>query len=355
MIDMTDFETRRIGRTGVTVTAMGFGGVGLGQRVGRIDETQADATVQAAYGEGIRYYDTSPWYGHGLSEHRTGHVLRTLPRDDFVLSTKVGRIFHRPANPSTFDTGAWQGGLPFDYRRDYTAAGVQRSYEDSLLRLGMNRVDMLFVHDIDPRHMSPENDYGRVGGIEGAFRQLESGKGWQALSNMRASSEIGAIGFGVNYASMIPRFLERFDPDVFLVAMPYTLLDQDALDEAFPLCAERGIGIVIGSVFSSGILATGIRDDAVYGYNAPPPAVVEKVRAMETICARHGSTIQAAALQFPLLHPIVAAIIPGAMASAQVAENVALFGDPVPQDCWNELKSEGLLHKDAPTGHGSSN
>ena len=352
---MTAFEQRRIGRTGVTVSAVGFGGVGLGQRVGRIDEAQADATVRAAWDSGIRYFDTSPWYGHGLSEHRTGHMLRTLPRGEFVLSTKVGRIFHRPKDPATFSTGQWQGGLPFDYGCDYTAAGVQRSYEDSLLRLGMNRVDMLFVHDIDQRHMSLENNGGGVGGIEGAFWQLECGGGWQHLADMRASGEIGAIGFGCNYASMIPRFLECFDPDVFLVAMPYTLLDQDALDEAFPLCQERGISIVIGSVFSSGILATGIRDDAVYGYNAPPPAVVEKVRAMQAVCARHGTTIQAAALQFPLLHPAVAAIIPGAMAPGQVTENVARLGEPVPQDCWNELKTEGLLRNDAPTGQGRPN
>lgn len=346
---MTRFETRRIGRTDITVTEMGFGGVGLGQRVGVIDEAQADATVQTAYSEGIRYFDTSPWYGHGLSEHRTGHVLRTMKRDEFVLSTKVGRIFHRPAEPASFSTGQWQDGLPFDYRRDYTASGVQRSYEDSLLRLGINRVDMLFVHDIDQRHMSPENDHGGVGGIEGAFRQLESGRGWQHLSDMRASGEVGAIGFGCNYANMIPLFLERFDPDVFLVAMPYTLLDQIALDTAFPLCAERGISIVIGSVFSSGILATGVRDDAVYGYNAPPPEVIAKVRAMEAVCARHGTTIQAAALQFPLLHPLVATIIPGAMSPEQVAQNAARLGDAVPHDCWNELKSEGLLREDAPT------
>ena len=164
--------------------------------VGRIDEAQADATVRAAWDSGIRYFDTSPWYGHGLSEHRTGHMLRTLPRGEFVLSTKVGRIFHRPKDPATFSTGQWQGGLPFDYRRDYTAAGVQRSYEDSLLRLGMNRVDMLFVHDIDQRHMSLENNGGGVGGIERAFWQLECGGGWQHLSDMRASGEIGAIGFG---------------------------------------------------------------------------------------------------------------------------------------------------------------
>lgn len=347
---MVTFEKRPVGRTGVRTSTMGFGGVGLGQRVGKIDEAQADATVTAAYHAGIRYYDTSPWYGHGLSEHRTGHVLRTLPRDDFVLSTKVGRIFHRPADPATFDTGQWQGGLPFDYRRDYTADGVRRSYEDSLLRLGMNRVDMLYVHDIDKRHLSPENNGGGVGGIEGAFAQLDAGGGWQALSDMRASGEIGAIGFGCNYADMIPLFLERFDPDVFLVAMPYTLLDQDALDEAFPLCAERGVGVVIGSVFSSGILATGTGSAAVYGYQPPPSEVLEKVRGIEAVCARHSVPIQAAALQFPLLHPLVAAIIPGAMAPAHVVENVARMDVTIPADFWAELKAEGLLRNDAPTG-----
>lgn len=347
---MPDIEKREIGRTGLSVTALGFGGVGLGQRVGAISEAQAEATLLAALDAGVGYFDTSPWYGHCLSEHRTGHVLRQQPRDSYVLSTKVGRLFFRPQDPDRFKTKVWVDGLPFDYRFDYTADGIRRSYEDSLHRLGLNRIDLLFVHDLDSRLDEGDANGLEIGGIPGAIRQLDEGGGWQELADMRARGEIRGIGFGINYTGLIPRFLERFDPDLFLVAMPYTLMDQDALGAELPLCQERGIGVVIGSVFSSGIAATGATDDAVYGYKPPPDAVVAKLKGIEAACARHDVPMRAAALRFPLFHPAVASIIPGAMAPEQVAENAALLHHPIPADFWADLKAEGLMHRDAPTG-----
>lgn len=347
---MPEIENRSIGRTGLSVTSLGFGGVGLGQRVGVISEAQSEATLNAALDAGVGYFDTSPWYGHCLSEHRTGHVLRTKPRDSYVLSTKVGRLFFRPEKPDSFKTDPWCDGLPFDYRFDYTADGIRRSYEDSLQRLGVNRIDMLYVHDLDDRLDRGDANGLEIGGVDGAIEQLDKGGGWQVLADLRARGEIKAIGFGINYTGLIPRFLERFNPDMFLVAMPYTLMDQDALDEEFPLCASRGIRIVIGSVFSSGITATGGGSEAVYGYKPPPTEVVAKLNGIEAVCARHDVPMRAAALQFPLFHPVVASIIPGAMAPEQVTGNAALLDHKIPADFWSELKAEGLLHADAPTG-----
>ena len=343
-------EKREIGRTGLAVTKMGFGGVGLGQRVGVISEAQANATLSAAFASGIEYFDTSPWYGHCLSEHRTGHVLRTRPRDGYVLSTKVGRLFFRPENPDKFETEVWERGLPFDYRFDYTADGVRRSYEDSLHRLGLNRIDLLYVHDLDDRLDKGDANGLEIGGVDGAIEQLDKGGGWQVLADMRACGEIRGIGFGINYTGLIPRFLERFDPDMFLIAMPYTLMDQDALEEELPLCEEKGISVVIGSVFSSGIVATGTAAKPVYGYKPPSDAVVAKLNGIEAVCARHDVPVRAAALQFPLFHPAVASIIPGAMAPDHVTGNAALLDRPIPSDFWAELKAEGLLHAEAPTG-----
>lgn len=350
---MAEIEKREIGRTGLSVTALGFGGVGLGQKAEAagsiISEAEAEATVRAALAAGVGYFDTSPWYGHGLSEHRTGHVLRTVPRKRFVLSTKVGRLLFRPENPATYRTTSWTSGLPFDYRFDYTADGVRRSYEDSLQRLGLNRIDLLFVHDLDKRLDEGDANGRDIGGVAGAIEQLDRGGGWRALADMRAGGEISGIGFGINYTGLIPRFLEKFDPDMFLIAMPYTLLDQDALDEELPMLQERGISAVIGSVFSSGITATGATGDAVYGYRPPPSETLAKLKGIEAACARHDVPMRAAALQFPLFHPAVAAIIPGAMAPAHATENAALLRHPIPADFWAELKAEGLIHAAAPT------
>lgn len=351
---MAEIEKREIGKTGLRVTALGFGGVGLGQKAEAagsvISEAEAEATVRAALAAGVEYFDTSPWYGHGLSEHRTGHVLRTLPRDGFVLSTKVGRLLFRPDNPGTYQTKSWANGLPFDYRFDYTADGIRRSYEDSLQRLGLNRVDLLFVHDLDRRLDDGDANGREVGGVAGAIEQLDRGGGWQVLADMRASGEISGIGFGINYTGLIPRFLERFDPDMFLIAMPYTLLDQDALDEELPVLQERNISAIIGSVFSSGITATGATADAVYGYRKPPEEALARLRGIEAACTRYDVPMRAAALQFPLFHPAVAAIIPGAMQPAHATENATLMHHPIPADFWAELKADKLIHAGAPTG-----
>ena len=339
---MPPFTRRKIGRTNVEVTVMGLGGAPLGDPDEIITEDQAQATLAAAWDAGMRFFDTAPWYGNTKSEHRFGHFLRQKPRGEYRLSTKVGRIYARPKDPATFSFPRWKGGLPFELRFDYTYDGILRSYEQSLQRLGINSVDALVIHDLDWRHQKTEE------ADQAGFRQLIDGGGFRALSELRASGEIGAIGCGMNFTGLIPRFLEHCDIDYFIVAMPYTLLDQPALDEDLPLCQSRGTGIVIGAVFASGILASGPKDGALYAYQPAERAVIEKARRIAAVCERHGVPLQAAALQFPLAHPSVAAIIPGSIHPDMVTQNVAAMRQVIPADLWAELKQEGLLHEEAP-------
>jgi D-threo-aldose 1-dehydrogenase len=340
---MDPLATRCLGTTGVAVSRLGFGGGTLGDPTEVIAEAQADLTVEAAYAAGIRHFDTSPWYGNGKSEHRIGRVLRTKPRDSFVLSTKVGRVYRRPDNPATFAHARWAGGLPFDLRFDYSRDGVLRSYEDSLMRLGLTSVDALLIHDLDLRHQKTEE------GIAAGFAQLDAGGGYAALAAMRARGEIGAIGAGINHLGMIPRFLERFDPDFFLLAMPYTLLDQEALAEELPLCAERKVSVVIGAVFASGILARGPGPGALYAYRPAEQAEIARAQAIKAVCDRHHVSLIAAALQFPLGHPTVANVIPGPNSPEQLRSNLAAMRAPIPADLWAELKAEKLIDPAAPT------
>jgi D-threo-aldose 1-dehydrogenase len=336
-------QTRPLGRTGVEVTQLGFGAGTLGDPFEVIAERQAEETLAAAWDAGLRFYDTAPWYGNTKSEHRTGHFLRTRARGEFVLSTKVGRVYFRPADPATYHHPRWAGGLPFDLRFDYSGDGVRRAYEDSLQRLGINTVDALVIHDIDPRHQRSEE------GVRGALGQLDAGGGYAVLDALRASGEVRALGAGVNHVGMIPRFLERFELDYFLVAMPYTLLDQPALDEELALCEARGVGVVIGAVFASGVLATGAAGGGRYAYQPAGAEVLDKVRRIESVCARHGVPLAAAALQFPLGHPTVASVIPGPSSPAQARQNAELMRVAIPAELWAELKAEGLLRADAPT------
>ena len=338
---MDPYALRRIGRTDLSVTQFGCGTATLGDMRGPIPEAQSDLTLEAAYAAGIGYYDTAPWYGNGRSEHRLGRVLRTKPRESYVLSTKVGRVFSRPADPTNFTPAG--PGLPFDLRFDYTRAGVIRSYEDSLQRLGIPSVDALLIHDLDLGYHKTEE------GVEARLNELDSGGGVAALLELKARGEIKAIGAGINVTGMIPRFLPRLKLDFFLVAMPYTLLDQSALEREIPLCQEHGAGIVIGAPFASGILARGPEhSEATYAYRSPDPEIVEKTRSIDAVCRRHGVPLGAAALQFPLGHPAVASIIPGPNTPAQVRQNLIWMRTEIPSALWADLKSEGLLRQDAP-------
>jgi D-threo-aldose 1-dehydrogenase len=338
---MNPAETRALGRTDVRLTQLGFGGASIGELFVKVPEADSLACLVAAWESGIRYFDTAPWYGRGLSELRTGAGLRDRPRDEYVLSTKVGRWLRAPADPGRFSTAPWTGGLRFEVVFDYSYDGIMRAYEQSQLRIGLTRYDLAIVHDLDPGYHAPEWR------LESYFAQLATG-GFRALSELKAAGLIRGIGAGINAVGLIPRFLDLFDMDFFLVAMPYTLLQQEVLREEFPRCVERGVGFVIGAVFSSGVLATGAVPGAHYNYAPAPPDVLERVRRIEAVCARHGVPLPAAALQFPLGHPGVASVIPGASRPAQVERNVAAFRHPIPADLWTELKAERLLSEDAP-------
>ena len=340
---MDPLAMSRIGQTSLEVTRLGFGGATLGDARETLDEHTAEATLVAAYEAGIRYFDTAPWYGTGKSEHRFGHVLRTKPRDSYAISTKVGRVLVRPDDPATFKPERWAAGLPFVVRFDYTYDGVMRAYEDSLQRLGINTVDALLIHDLDFGY------HGDEAGVRARFDELDRGGGYRALRTLKDRGEIQAIGAGINVTGFIPRFLERFELDVFLVAMPYTLLAQDALDAELPLVQERGASVVIGAPFASGILARGPDDQPTYGYKPAEAPVVERTRRIREVCGRYGVPLGSAALQFPFGHPAVASIIPGPNAPDQVRANVDWMRVDIPADLWPELKTEGLLRPDAPT------
>ncbi|MCP4383535.1 MAG: aldo/keto reductase [Hyphomicrobiales bacterium] len=339
---MDPFARRKLGSSDVMLPQFGLGGAPLGELFTRVSEADSEATLAAAWNDGVRYYDTAPWYGRGQSEHRMGRFLYRQPRSEFLLSTKVGRVLKAPARPENFETGFWTGGLHFDHVFDYSYDAIMRAYEDSLQRLGLNRIDILVIHDLDFWHHRTEP-------LVNAYLDQVATSGYRALIELKEAGLIGAIGAGINELGMIPRFLELMDLDFFLVALRYTLGEQDTLDVELPLCVEREAGIIIGGVFSSGIYATGPVAGAKYNYVDASPEELDRAGRIQAICERHNVPLAAAALQFPLHHPAVASVIPGAILPEQVSANIELMRHDIPADLWAELKNDGLIREDAPT------
>jgi D-threo-aldose 1-dehydrogenase len=314
---MRPSDTRVLGKSGVEVTVMGFGGAPLGNMYQAFSDAQAHATVETCYDVGIRYFDTAPLYGFGLSEHRLGEAMRGKQRDEFVLSTKVGRLL-RPGDPARLDHGQFKQGLPFAQVYDYSYDGVMRSVEDSLQRLGTWRIDILLVHDLDVwTHGSEDARRARV-------EEFMAG-GYRAMVELREQGAVQAIGAGVNETAACQDLAERGDFDCFLLAGRYTLLEQAPLDGFLPLCERRDIALIVGGAYNTGILATGATPGAYFQYAPAPPEIMERVRRIEAVCARHGVRLPTAALQFPLGHPSVATVIPGTRSPAEVAQNVEIF------------------------------
>jgi D-threo-aldose 1-dehydrogenase len=345
---MQPIERRTLGQTTLSVTKLGLGTAGLGDLNEVLDEEIPQQVFQKAWEGGIRYYDTSPFYGHTKAEHRLGHFLRQKPRDQFVLSTKVGRVFHPRKTPAIQLSARAQpkatifkGALPFDFDYDYSYDGIMRSYEDSLQRLGLPSIDLLLIHDLDFRFHKTES-------LVNAYLSQVATSGWRALDQLRSSGDIKGVGAGINELGMMPRFLDMVDLDFFLVALSYNLLDNGVLDTELPLCEKAGVGIVGGAVFASGILATGAVKGAFYDYAPAQPPILERVRRIEAVCQRHNTPLPAAAMQFPLAHPLFAAIIPGAIRAEQVERNLQLLHHPIPAQLWADLKDEGLLPAHAP-------
>jgi len=332
--------TRTLGRTGIELTTLGFGSTSLGNMYRTQTEDGAMAAVEAAYRGGIRYFDTAPLYGFGLAEHRMGAARRRLEPDvvqDIVLSTKVGwRLFPRGASdgPGSAADSLFERPAPFTPRIDYSYDGTMRSFEDSLQRLGTDRVDILLLHDCDRRNHGDAYRERFLEAMAGAYR---------ALVSLREQGAVRAIGAGLNEWEACQEFAEAGDFDCFLLAGRYTLLDQGALDSFLPLCERRGIGIVLGGPYNSGILATGAAPGAFYDYAPASPAILQRTREIERACRRHDVPLRAAALQFPLSHPAVATVIPGARDAAEVEENLRLMAHPIPYTLWLELRQAGLI------------
>jgi len=333
-----ELERRKLGRRDVSLTVLGFGGTAIGNMYHAVDDDAALATLNASHAAGVRYVDTAPLYGHGLSEHRVGGWLRRVRGENIVLSTKVGwRLL--PAFGQPTEAGIFQDVPPFRRSIDYSYDGVMRSFEDSMQRLGTDRIDVMFIHDADRRNQGDDYDRRFKEAMDGAY---------PALLALRDQGVIKAIGAGLNEWEACQRFAEAGDFDCFLLAGRYTLLDQGSLDSFLPLCERRGIGIVLGGPYNSGILATGPVEGAHYDYAPASPEILEKTRRIEEVCRRHGVPLKAAALQFPLGHPAVASVIPGMGNPAQIAENMELFHHPIPTDMWAELRDAGLIRTDAP-------
>lgn len=321
----------RLGRS-LPFTTLGFGSAPLGNFLQPLKEQDCDATVAAAWHSGLRYFDTAPFYGLSLAEQRVGRVLRQQPRDEYLISTKVGRMLE-PCADGAQEPGLFVQTPPFKVVFDYSYDAVMRSYEQSLARLGVDRIDILYVHDIDGLvHGSRAASEARIG-------ELMRQGGWRALDELRASGAIQAIGAGVNEWQPCVRLMEFADPDIFLLAGRYTLLEQPPAAEFFPKCAERGAHVVIGGPFNSGVLA----GKGTYNYSAIPPAIAERVKAFDAVCRAHGVTLREAALQFVVAHPLVVSVIPGAISVAEVQDNVASLEKQIPDALWRDLERKGLL------------
>lgn len=335
---MTPDTLRKFGRSGLDVTAFAFGTAPVGNIFNEIDEATSDAMFQTAWDAGVRFYDTAPMYGHGLSELRTGQSLRWKNRNDFVLATKVGRIL-RPARRDTINFAPWVNAAPFTMEFDYSYDGTLRSIEDSLQRMALERIDIAFIHDIDV--FTRGKDQPEV------FKQAMDGC-YKALERLRDEKVVKAIGVGVNEWQVCHEALKQRDFDAFLLAGRYTLLEQDALDEFLPLCEARGAAVLVGGGFNSGILATGAKPGAKYNYAPAPADILTKVAAIEAVCAEFNVPLPAAALQFVVAHPAVPSFCAGTRNVDQLRQNLSWFSHPIPAEFWATLKERGLLREDAP-------
>ncbi|MEU1268474.1 aldo/keto reductase [Streptomyces sp. NPDC005799] len=320
----------RLGQSSVHITELGFGGGPLGGLFAPLDDETAAEALEAAWESGIRYYDTSPHYGIGHSERRIGGLLRDRPREEWTLSTKVGRLLV-PQDPTGRMDESFA--VPATHRRvwDFTRDGVRRSVEESLERMGVDRIDVLFLHDAEER-------------FEEALRE-----GYPALAELRAQGMVGAIGAGMYHPGKLTRLVEESDVDVVMLSGRYTLLDHSALDDLLPACTERGVSVIAASIFNSGLLATARpAEGATFDYAPAEQETVDRAHRMADVCEAHGVTLPEVALAFPLRHPAVAGVVVGMRTADEVRRNVTAFEVEIPARVWDDLRAEGLLDERAP-------
>jgi D-threo-aldose 1-dehydrogenase len=321
-------ELAPLGRTALQVTRLSFGTAPLGNLFEAVTDADAQAALESTWTSGIRFYDTAPLYGHGLAEARLGRFLRDKPRDSYTLASKVGRLLRADATPEPGQS--YVDVPPVNPVFDFSYEATLRSVEESLQRLGLDRVDVLHIHD-------PDDHFEEA--LKGAY---------PALDRLRSEGVIGAVGAGMNQWQMLSRLAREADFDCFLLAGRYTLLDQSAWAELMPLAEERGIAIIAAGVFNSGVLADP-RPNSRFNYQPAPRELIAKARQIEAVCARHGVPLKTAAVQFPRAHAAVPTVLIGSRSAAQVEENVDGFEAAVSPQLWQELKAEGLLAPEVPT------
>lgn len=324
----------------IAISQLGFGGAPLGNLYRARTEEEAQQTLQAAWDSGIRYFDTAPQYGHGLSEMRMGEFFSQKPRDEFVISSKIGRLLI-PCEPGEQNAGAFQDTPANRIEYDYSYDGVMRSYEQSLARLKLDRIDILYIHDVDVF------THGSQAASDQRVDEVMNG-GYRALSELRDNGDIDAIGVGVNEWQVCEKLLALGDFDLFLLAGRYTLLEQESLKSFLPKCQKRGSGIILGGPYNSGILATGATNNAMYNYQPATDEIKQQVNAIDAVCREFAVSLPQAALHFPLGHPSVISVIPGGQLASEVIRNVETFAKPVPIEFWQALKSQGLIDQNAP-------
>ena len=331
-----------IGRTSLEATILGLGTAPLAGNMEHVSDADARAAMQTAYDGGVRFFDAAPFYGYGKAERRLGDFLRGVDPASYTLSTKAGRLL-RPLRDPRDPDDPWQQSLPFQVEWNYGYDGIMRSYEDSLQRLGLARIDIILLHDLGRETHTDPDVHAEMfkTAMDGAVR---------ALAELKANGDIKAAGLGVNDADSCRDALTHADWDCFLLAGRYTLLEQDPLDDLLPQCVERGTSLIIGGPYNSGLLAGG----DTWNYHPAPQPQRDRARQLGEVCAAHGVDLKAAALQFPLAHPAVATIIPGARNQTEMAENLALIQAPIPAALWSDLRAAGLLHEAAPVPDGAS-
>ncbi|GLS34166.1 D-threo-aldose 1-dehydrogenase [Mesorhizobium albiziae] len=338
---------QRGGNARLAFTELGFGSAPLGNLYRAISDDDADAVLAESWNSGCRYFDSAPLYGLGLSETRLNRFLRGKPRDEYLLSTKVGRILEVCAPEERTGIGKFFDTPTRRERYDYSYDGVMRSFEASLERLGVDHVDILYVHDLDLF------THGSQAALD-PKREEFMRSGYSALVSLRDQKVISAFGGGLNESEASQWLAERGDFDLFLLAGRYTLLEQAALETFLPLCQQRGIGIVLGGPYNSGILAAGPKAGAFFNYSEAPQTVIKRVARIEAVCQRHGVRLIEAALKFPLMHPSVVSVIPGGQSVAEVRSNRSILNVEIPTALWDDLKGQGLMRPDAPTVAGKA-
>lgn len=326
---------------GLSFTELGFGSAPIGNLFRAISDDEAHAVLDAAWAGGVRYFDTAPLYGLGLSETRLNRLLRGKRRDDYVLSSKVGRLLKAVPPGQGDGEGKWLDVPSRQEVYDYSYDGTMRSLEFSLERLGVDRIDVLYAHDLDIFN------HGSQEALQARLDAFMAG-GYRALVALRDQGVIRAFGGGINEWQPCQWLLERGDFDLFLLAGRYTLLEQEAQESFLPLCQKRGVGIVVGGPYNSGILATGPKPGVHWNYSPAPEWVLIKAARLQAVCAAHGVRLVDAAFQFPLRHPAVVSVIPGGQGLGEMASNLQAAAATIPDDLWDELRAEGLLRADAP-------